>query len=109
MTETSSRPEPQLSTAREQYGGHPCAGMPAAPPPCPFGRRLSYATGQYSIMFGYEDLTRIMERILDIWDHLENRHVVDEEAGDMFESLLGHLDQTRAWTGWGGVPGKFLR
>jgi len=83
--------------------------MPAAPPPCPFGRRLSYATGQYAIMFGYEDLTRVMERILDIWDRLEDRGAVDEEAGDMFEALLGHLGQTRAWTGWGGVPGKYLR
>ncbi len=93
MTQTDSRQE------------NSSPDIPDAPLPCPFGRHLSYVTGQYAIMFGYEDLTRVMERILDIWDHLENRGHMDDEAGDMLESLLGHLDQTRAWTGWGGVPG----
>jgi len=60
-------------------------------------------------VFGYADLTAIMERILDIWDHLEDRGHVDNDAGDMFESLLGHLSMTREWTGWGGVPGKLLQ
>jgi hypothetical protein len=87
-----------------------CDGHPHAPPlPCPFGRHLSFATGQYGIVIGYEDLTRIMDRVFGIWDHLEDSGVMDDKAGDMFESLVGHLTQTREWTGWNGVPGEFTR
>ncbi len=96
MTETIARPQ------------HAPADMPAAPLRCPFGRHYSFATGQYSVGLGYEDLTRVMERILDVWDHLEEAGVMDDQARDMFESLLGHLSTTREWTGWGGVPGRYL-
>jgi hypothetical protein len=87
------------------------AAAPAAadekPAACPFVRHHTF-DGQTSIMFGYADLTAIMERILDIWDHLEDHGHMTNEAGDLFESLLGHLHQTREWTGWDGVPGKYL-
>jgi hypothetical protein len=82
--------------------------VPAEPAPCPFGRHHTF-DGQTRIVLGYEDLTKIMDRILDIWDHLEDRGHMTNEAGDMFEGLLGHLSMTRDYTGWGGVPGKYLR
>lgn len=82
--------------------------LPAAPPLCPFGRHHTF-DGQTSIVFGYADLTAVMDRVFDIWDHLERSGVMDNEAGDLFEGLLGHLEMTRRWTGWSGVPGKYLR
>jgi hypothetical protein len=91
VTDTSTRPE----------NSSPDTPGPAAPPACPFGRHHTF-DGQTSIMFGYEDLTAIMERILDIWDYLEASGVTDSVAGDLFEGLLGHLYQTREWT----VPGE---
>jgi hypothetical protein len=98
MTETdattSSQTGPELSQSE--------------PPRCPFGRHHTF-DGQTRIVFGYEDLTAIMERILDIWDYLEASGVTDAVAGDLFEGLLGHLEMTRRWTGWDGVPGKYLR
>ncbi len=60
-------------------------------------------------MFGYDDLTKIMDRILDIWERLEDAGVVDDTTGDLFESLVGHLGMTREHTGWGGVPGEYTR
>jgi hypothetical protein len=98
MTDTSTRPE----------NSSPDAPGPAAPPPCPFGRHHTF-DGQTRIMFGYEDLTKIMDRIIDIWDHLEDHGHMTDEAGDLFESLLGHLSQTREWTGWDGMPGEYTR
>jgi hypothetical protein len=82
--------------------------LPVTPPPCPFGRHHTF-DGQTRIVFGYEDLTAIMDRLFAIWEHLEDRGHMTDEAGDMFEGLLGHLEMTRRWTGWDGVAGKLLQ
>jgi hypothetical protein len=99
MTDTGTRPGNSSPDT-------PGLAVPAA---CPFGRHHTFDDGVTSIVFGYADITKIMERILDIWDHLEDHGHMTDEAGDLFEGLLGHLEMTRRWTGWDGVPGKYLR
>jgi hypothetical protein len=93
-------------TARTQdANGHAPAGPWEAARP---GRHLSYITGEYDIRIGYAELTVIMDKVFEVWDMLK-LDATDERIGDGFSELVEHVADLRAFTGWGGVAGKYLR
>jgi len=82
---------------------------PDSPPPprCPFPRSFSYVTEQYSIELDYAAFDTLSAAVYDVWEATEqgkDQNVI----GDMFEALLERIDAMQAWTGWGGIPGKYL-
>lgn len=79
----------------------------AGPPRCPYSRHLSRITNEYTIQVGYKELSDIADRIVEVWDMLR-LDATDEKIGTGFEALLAHVDSLREWTGWGGVPGKYV-
>lgn len=81
--------------------------MPDAPPKCPYDRRLSYLTMEYSIMVDYAALTALMDGVFSAWDTVEDKGCT-EEMGNAFEALINQISAMQAWTGWGGIPEKYL-
>jgi hypothetical protein len=47
--------------------------------------------------------------VLEVWNYLEDHGCMTNEAGDMLECVTGRIMHMRDFTGWGGVPGKYLR
>jgi hypothetical protein len=78
-----------------------------APPRCPYSRHFSYATEQYSIQVGFDELTEIMDKVFEVWDSLK-LDATNERIGDGFNELVEHIAGLREWTGWGGIPWKYL-
>lgn len=77
--------------------------------PCPYGRSLHYHSMEYTIDVGWDELTEIIDMIDDLWMLVETEHKPpSERVGEHFGSLLNHVTSLREWTGWGGVPGKYL-
>jgi hypothetical protein len=66
---------------------------------CPFTCTLSYVTREYSIRLGYADLTRIMDLVYRVWEHMERAGVTDEKSAGMFGDLVEHIGFLREWTG----------
>ena len=66
----------------------------------------SKLTSEYSIELNYDGLTALMDRVFAVWDSLK-LDATDEEIGNGFEALVGHVAYLREWTGWGGVPGIY--
>jgi hypothetical protein len=71
-------------------------------------RHLSYLTCEWSVELDYAALTDLMDHVFDLWDML-NLDATDEKIGDGFSALVEHIARLRDFTGWGGVPGKYLR
>lgn len=80
----------------------------AADGPCPYGRSLSYATNEYSLTIGYKELTGIMELVDQAWEAVEDAFPIGEALGEQFAAIMEHVESLRQWTGWGGVPGKYI-
>lgn len=71
-------------------------------------RSLSYLTMEWSVELDHAALTIIMDAVLDVWDHTERTNGPDEATAVKIEALVEHIARLRDWTGWGGVPEKFL-
>jgi hypothetical protein len=93
------------ATYPQHANGHAPAGPPEA---ARLPRHLSYITGTYDIRIGYAELTVIMDKVFEVWDMLK-LDATDEGIGDGFSELAEHVAYLRAFTGWGGVAGKYLR
>ena len=48
-----------------------------------------------------------MDKVFEVWDSLK-LDAANERIGDGFNSLVEHIAALREWTGWGGIPGKYL-
>lgn len=79
----------------------------AKPGKCPYSRSLSYATMEYSIQLDYAGFTELLDMAYSVWDSLE-LDARNEKIGDGFEALVERISGLREWTGWAGVPGKYL-
>jgi hypothetical protein len=94
---------PETTLTARDYNGH----VPDdTPPRCPYSRMLSYITWQYSISLDYDGLTALMDEVFAVWDSLK-LDATNEEIGNGFERLVGHVAELRQWTGWAGVPGIY--
>ena len=68
---------------------------------------LSKVTGEYSIQLDYAGLTCLMDQVFEVWDSLK-LDARDEAIGNGFERLVNTVAALRNWTGWGGIPEKYL-
>jgi hypothetical protein len=80
----------------------------ATTPRCPYTRSFRYIDGQYHITIGWAELTEIIDMLDDVWVFAEEATHGNDKLGEMFAALTDHIDGLREWTGWGGVPGKYL-
>jgi hypothetical protein len=69
------------------------------PPRCPYSRSYSKYTGEYHLLLGHEDLTRIGELVEQAWTATEETFPIGEAIGDRFAAIMEHIESLRQWTG----------